>query len=1009
MVECPPHLIRLVICSTVALLCSAPASHAQRLPLTTYTTAHGLAGNDVAAAVEDARGFLWIGTERGLSRFDGKEFRTFSKERGLADERVTSLVIGADDVLWVGAASGVYRFDLRAGGVFVPITVDGRRARWQHTSLALDRDGGLWCGADGLYQLERAGDGSPVLRRVRLPPDTSLAYVSAVAADSAGNVWAAADRLFRRRPDGRVQKIGGTEDTPAEISFLSADPRGRMWITARHGLFVVEGCGPESPDACRIRRALEYEVVPWKGPVWKPDGGFWIGTGTGVLEVDANDRVLRRVLREPEVPGRKPAPILLDRRGDLWMAIGFTALQRLAAGGLTAFGRAEGLEAGGINSIFRTQAGELVVIGHPHVVQRLDGDRFIVTRPLMPRAVRDPGWGWYQIDLQDRFGHWWISTHDGIVHWPALRHPEDLARTRPMELLTTRGCFVGLAVFRLYEDSHADLWIGTIATNQPSLHRLRRATGTIDCFSTASFLRREAAPTAFLDDGRGTLWIGFYEGQIVRYRGGRFVCVFDCEDPSQGNITALTLDRRRRLWIATNRAGVLRIDDIAAEHPTAVRLTTNEGLTSNRTRAVLEDRFGRIYIGTDQGVDVLEPDSGRMRHYGVDDGLPHPFINMAQADPNGDLWFGTLNGLARLHPAPIGPAVTPSRVLIDGLRVAGEPREVAASGAREITGIVLAPDQRNLEIDFVALPRDAARTLRFQYRLSDDEPWSPPSSNRSVVLAGLSAGRHRLQIRALEGREQASPEIAAVSFQVLAPVYRRGWFLALAALAAFGLASIAYRSRVAHVMALERQRTRIAMDLHDEMGSRLGSIGLLADLAAEETATGTPLRSRLEHIAENAAGMGSSLADIVWSLRHSAMTLEAVARHLAVHGHRLFPGPAPAFDARFPEQWPAVDLSPAVGRAVLMIGLEALHNCARHAKAASATLDLHAIGRDWVLSVSDDGRGFPPDAASGSGFGLHTRPGRGTTVRLTFNRRGRNVRAHRMIIREIWTRVRRIS
>jgi signal transduction histidine kinase len=120
-----------------------------------------------------------------------------------------------------------------------------------------------------------------------------------------------------------------------------------------------------------------------------------------------------------------------------------------------------------------------------------------------------------------------------------------------------------------------------------------------------------------------------------------------------------------------------------------------------------------------------------------------------------------------------------------------------------------------------------------------------------------------------------------------------------------------------------------------------------------------------------------------------------------------------------------VDLSPAVGRAVLMIGLEALHNCARHAKATSATLDLQASGHDWVLSVSDDGRGFPPDAASGSGFGLHTmrrrageiggsldvesRPGRGTIVRLTFNPRGRSVGAHRMIIREIWTRVRRIS
>jgi signal transduction histidine kinase len=703
-----------------------------------------------------------------------------------------------------------------------------------------------------------------------------------------------------------------------------------------------------------------------------------------------------------------------------------SGLQRLAADGFAAFGQAEGLESGMINSILTTQAGDFVAVGHPHVVQRLDGNRFTTIRPLMPPAVRDPGWGWYQVELQDRFGEWWISTTNGVVRWPAVRRPEDLERTRAKELLAWRGCFRGQEVFRLYEDSHSDLWIGTIEMDRPALHRWNRATGTIDCFSTTAFLDHEVAPTAFLDDGQGTLWIGFYEGQIAKYREGRFRCVIDCTNALQGNVTAMMLDHRRRLWIATNRAGMLRIDDIAAEHPAAVRLTTNDGLTSNRTRAVLEDRVGRIYIGTDLGVDVIEADGSRMRHYGVDDGLPHPFINMAQPDRHGDLWFGTLNGIARLKPALLQPVTAPTRVLIDAIRTAGVSRDVAASGEREIAGLVLASDQRNMEVDFVALPRDASRTLRFQYRLSDAEPWSPASSSRSVVLAGLSAGDHRLQIRALDAGGQSFSHAAAVSFRVLAPVYRRGWFLALAALAMSGVISIGYRSRVASAMALERQRTRIAMDLHDEMGSRLGSIGLLADLAADEAAAGTPQRTRLEHIAETAADMGSSLADIVWSLRRAEMTLEAVGQHLAIHGRRLFPGPSPIFDTRFPERW-SVDLTPAAGRAVLLIGLEALHNCARHAKATSVTLDIHASGRHWVLVVSDDGRGMPAgaDATSGSGFGLHTMqrraaeiggsltlassPDRGTTVELTFDPRATERPENRMNIRAIWNRGQSIS
>ena len=120
--------------------------------------------------------------------------------------------------------------------------------------------------------------------------------------------------------------------------------------------------------------------------------------------------------------------------------------------------------------------------------------------------------------------------------------------------------------------------------------------------------------------------------------------------------------------------------------------------------------------------------------------------------------------------------------------------------------------------------------------------------------------------------------------------------------------------------------------------------------------------------------MGSSLGDIVWSLRQGVTTLEAVASRIGIHGRQLFPGTSPVFITRFPEPWPVVDVSPAVGRAVMLIALEALHNCARHARAQSVTLDLHPTRRNWVLSVFDDGVGIQSgsEGPSGSQFGFHT-------------------------------------
>ena len=333
----------------------------------------------------------------------------------------------------------------------------------------------------------------------------------------------------------------------------------------------------------------------------------------------------------------------------------------------------------------------------------------------------------------------------------------------------------------------------------------------------------------------------------------------------------------------------MRVDDITAKRPVAVSLTMADGLSSDRIGAITEDRFGRIYVGTERGVDVLDEAGGRIHHFGTAEGLPHPFVGSAYAHPDGEIWLGTLNGVARFTPPARFREEPPIRILIDAVRVSGIARPLSVAGESRMEGLVLGPDQKDIAIDFVGLPRALADTLRFQYRLSDREPWSPSSAVRSVVLAGLASGSYQVEIRGLDAAGRTSPHTALVLFRVAAPFYKRSWFLVLAVLASLGLAALAYRARVGRLVALERQRTRIAMDLHDEMGSRLGSIALLADVAGEGSVTDARRGHLLAQIAETAADMGSSLTEIIWSLRHEAMSIERVARYLATQGRRLFP------------------------------------------------------------------------------------------------------------------------
>ncbi|HSM03976.1 MAG TPA: ATP-binding protein, partial [Longimicrobiales bacterium] len=223
---------------------------------------------------------------------------------------------------------------------------------------------------------------------------------------------------------------------------------------------------------------------------------------------------------------------------------------------------------------------------------------------------------------------------------------------------------------------------------------------------------------------------------------------------------------------------------------------------------------------------------------------------------------------------------------------------------------------------------------------------------------------------------------------------------------ALGFVALLYRARVGYLVELERQRTRIAMDLHDQVGSGLASVGILSGVIASD---GLDAEERLwtaREIADVAEELGHSLSDIVWALDPQTASLEELSARLREHGERLFPDDGIRFEARLPERWPPVTSSMAVRRSVLLIGLEALHNAARHAQARRVTLRIQPRGRGWWdLAVQDDGSGMAPRDGTrrngGSGRGLasmasraeaigarlaiDSKPSRGTTVTLSFH------------------------
>jgi signal transduction histidine kinase len=394
-------------------------------------------------------------------------------------------------------------------------------------------------------------------------------------------------------------------------------------------------------------------------------------------------------------------------------------------------------------------------------------------------------------------------------------------------------------------------------------------------------------------------------------------------------------------------------------------------LSSNNSRCLTEDLAGNIYIGTVRGVDRLNPETGNITHYTVADGLAADFVRAAFRDHQGALWFGTLKGLSRLDPQPERALAAPL-ILINGLQIAGVKQPLAEFGSAQIGELTLNAAQNNLQIDFFSLSLEHAEQLRYQYRLEGaDVDWSAPTDQRTVTYANLAPGHYRFMVRALSADGITSAQPAFIEFRILRPIWQRWWFLTLALMAGGFAAFMLYRYRVRQLLALEHVRTRIASDLHDDIGASLSRMAILSEVVKrqDEIKSGASARM-LTEIADSARSLVDAMSDIVWSIDPHRDDLRSVTARIRQFASDVLEARGIKWDLQLPRELAQVRLNAEQRRHILLIFKEALNNVVRHADCATVTLSLSCDGRSLMAEILDDGRGFqPPQAEQANGNG----------------------------------------
>ncbi len=955
----------------VVLLLAAAALPAHRLPIKVYTTSNGMPRNSARCLAPDANGMLWICTSEGLVRFDGYQFRLFGPEDGLPSRSILAFVPSRQGGYWLLTDAGVCRLPAgsKIGDRCRLLPVEGSPGDYQPEGVVESPDGNTWVAtmkavfhvsADG-RKLEatplRLGDERGDLDSMAVAPDGTLL----VASESSIRLW---------KPGRPPQDITARFAAYAGASQILTVPSGDVWVLTPERLYRLTGWGGAGPPAIE-----GFDLPP--GPnfirmILRRDGSLWLSsTGIARLELRGGKLVEEESYTTREgLPGNAVGLLAEDRQGNLWGSTEGAGIFRIADSGFKVYSQDDGLASARIAAVFESLRGDICVVssaepGHMLNLSVKDGDRFERVHYQRPAADFTPGWGWNQFGLQAHDGEWWLPSGNGLLRFARFPRLTDLIGRSPVAFYGVGSSLGEEQIFRVFEDSRRDIWIAALNPTNV-LIRWERKTGRFHRWTRKDGWVENSVVSVVREGPSGTIWVGTF-GEVLRFRNQRFELLPVLPPTPTAYVRDLYIDHAGRVWIATSRYGLYRSDNPESPHPVFRNYTTREGLSSDSVRSITEDDAGLIYVGTVRGIDRIDPqaplDSHRVHHFTPADGVPDNEQNVAFRDRHGHLWFGSLDGLAEFVPSKT-PPLAPPEVYITRLRVRGEDIPLPWQGARNLHAD-LTSERNQFEIQYAGVDLRSVASLRYQYRLLGIDPdWSQPADGVSVNYTSLPPGDFRFEVRALTAEGQVGASLATFDVFVQAALWQRWWFITLEGALVLAIVAALFQYRVRHLVAMERLRTRLASDLHDDIGASLTQISILSELARRGGA-----HDALEEVAGISRELVGDMSDIVWAVNPRHDRFEALA-----HRMRRFAGDTLGdIELEFDAASLPADFSVPLEyrRTLYLVFKEAAHNVARHSGATRTAIRMELGNASLKLMVEDNGRGFDLQADR-QGEGIHS-------------------------------------
>lgn len=940
--------------------------------------------------------YFWIAADNGLYRVRRETAATAAPineqtrpgERRLDADQVTRTsfwtVFETSDGRLIGGT---------AGGVFEMVDRDAPQAEFrrleysktaaqEHRTAVRDLteapDGSLWAAADAGI-VRQLPDGRWITYEIPLVIATGNESYSIVA-DQAGRIWASyRSGVFIIKPEP-AEQLGDVADQSTRklpIQNISIGVAGNVSLPEKPGdMAKLEFTGPnERISSTRAGRDVGSGI---QAIASTSDGAIWVPTDHSLYRFE--NGVYQRLRDANDRPGISTR-IAEDSNGDIWFGT-FTGAVKYSQRGLTSYSTGSGL-VDPSTFVISESSGHLMLSHGLWQTSTLGPEGFETRQLNLPSTARYL-WTAYP-SVPDKTGAIWALSTFGLYRFPPRASLAEEVKQTPERAETSFPILKDKGFYRAFNDRKGRIWFSAVdtPTQQRYLFRYDPSTGEWADLSTLDGFPRNKTIGSFAEDAQGNVWFGFYNVHgLLKFDGTTFKEYGVESGIPGGAVIAMLIDMKGRLWIGSNEEGITRIENLDGPQFTITRYTEKQGLTSNNVRCLVEDASGRIYAGTVRGVTQIDPEKNQTKLISTNDGLAADFVQSAYRDRDGDIWFGTSNGVSRLKTSSDDPASAPP-VFITSLQVAGVPYGLSGLGQRSISGLGLDPSQNNLQIAFTAV----GNALRFQYKLDggNDNDWRASNEGRSIDFANLAPGSYSFLVRAITTNGAISDKPATVSFTIDPPVWRRWWFIALILLtvgaAAFSVERYRtvkarqinnalrgqlkaerelIRSREERFKELERVRTRIATDLHDDIGSSLTQIAVLSEVArgAASNIHADDLAHPLDRIKTVSKELVAVMSDVVWAINPQKDFLQDLIQRMRRFGSDIFSSRGIAFELIAPQSDENLQLGANIRREVFAIFKEAANNAAKYSQCTSVKCEFKVDHNQLVLKIVDNGVGF---------------------------------------------------